>query len=123
MPTRKPPEELDPKYLERAFVQVNVRVPLYVRARLDSYLDYVSEPLHRRPDNTAHWPTSLSGTVIVAIDEFLDSHPLEGKRGPTKHVPKDYIKVREKVSKIKPKEPTNDSGRGLVDNEDADFDD
>ena len=113
MPTRQPPKELDPKYLERAFVQVNVRVPLRTRARLDDYLDYVSEPEHRRPDNTANWPDSLSGTVIEALTEFLDSHPLEGKRGPTKP-PKDYIKVREKVSKIKPKEPTNDPDRDPV---------
>ena len=104
MPTRKPPRELDPEYLERAFVQVNVRVPLGTRARLDDYLDYVSEPEHRRPEASAHWPMSLSGTVIVAIDEFLNTHPLEGKRGPTaKHIPKDYIRVKED-SKIRPKE-------------------
>ncbi len=104
MPTRKPPRELDPEYLERAFVQVNVRVPLGTRARLDDYLDYVSEPEHRRPEASAHWPTSLSGTVIAALDEFLEAHPLTGKRGPTKHVPKDYIRVKKEDSKIKPKE-------------------
>ncbi len=111
MPTRKPPRELDPEYLERAFVQVNVRVPLGTRARLDDYLDYVSEPEHRRPANTAYWPESLSGTVIAAIEDFLDRHPLTGKRGPTgKHKPKDYIRVKKTDTKIKPKGRTPNSG-------------
>lgn len=117
MPTRKPPKELDPEYLERAFVQVNVRVPLRLRAMVDDYLDYMSQPDHRRPPTTASWPSSLSGTVIIALEEFLINHQLDGKRGPTaKHIPKDYIRVKKEDSKIKPK-------KVLVDNEDADFDD
>ncbi len=103
MPTRQPPKELDPKYLERAFVQVNVRVPLIIRAGIDGYLAYMSEPEHRRPDNTVNWPDSLSGTVIEALTEFLDTHPLEGKRGPKQHKPAAYIKVKTTDTKIRPK--------------------
>jgi len=104
MPTRKPPKEIDPKYLERAFIQVNVRVPLILRSGIDEYLAYTSQPEHRRPDNTANWPKSLSGLVILAIEDFLDSHPLQGKRGPYK--PADYIKVKKTATKIRLKPST-----------------
>ena len=103
MPTRKPTKELPPEYLERAFVQVNVRVPLGLRAEIDEYLAFMAEPEHRRPDNTIAWPGSLSGTVILALEQFLIAHPLQGKRGPKQHKPAAYIKVKTTDTKIRPK--------------------
>ncbi len=101
MPTRKPPKELDPAYLERAFVQVNVRVPLNIRVRADEFLEFMGTKNTRRPKGTEDWPRSLSGLVITALDEYLDSHPTKERTGPDKK--EDYRRIRTTVSKIKPK--------------------
>ncbi len=105
MPTRKPPKELDPSYLERAAVQLNTRIPLSLRLEIEEYLDFMSKPEHRRPANTSVWPTSIAGLVARSIEEFLRSHPTTNKRGPDR--PVSYTKIK-KTSKIKAKTPKPD---------------
>ncbi len=102
MPTRKPTKELDPQYLERAFIQVNVRVPLHLRLAVDEFLAFMSSGNTRRPKGTEDWPKSLSGVVILALEEFLDRHPTKERTGPN-YKPKDYIRIKSE-SKITPKE-------------------
>lgn len=101
MPQRKQPKEIDPAYLERAFIQVNVRVPLHLRLRIDEFLTFMEGDNPRRPNEADDWPKSLAGLVMESLEDFLDSHPLKERRGPDRR-PKDYTKVKDR-SKIKAK--------------------
>ena len=113
MPTRKKVKELETKYLERASVQINTRVPLLLRIQLDEYLIFMEQLESRRPNPSHDWPKSISGVLNQALEEFIDAHPLKERAGPEKKA--DYQKIR-KTSKIVAR-------ASLVDNEDADFDD
>lgn len=78
----KPDRLTNPEYLDRATVQVNVRVPLRLRQRIDEYLQYMDLPIEKRAPETDDWPTSLGGLVQEAIDNFLVTHPRQLRRGP-----------------------------------------
>ncbi len=92
------PLGLDPEFLKRAHVQLNTRIPLNLRVRLDQYQEYMKQPFLERRKETQDWPSSLAGIVVDALNTFLRDHPQRLRTGPVKD-PEYYIK-----SKITPKE-------------------
>jgi len=85
-------------------VQLNVRIPLRTRARLDRYMDYMSNQSVQRPHDTLDWPSSLAAIVREALDDWLLAHPTH--RGRT-HLREDDTlppPTPKQQSKIKPKE-------------------
>ncbi len=59
--------------------QLNVRIPLRTRARLDKYQDYMQRPEVDRPPHTIDWPQSLAAIVREALDEWLSEHTPKSK--------------------------------------------
>lgn len=84
MPKRDKPLEVHEKYLESAQVQLNFRIPLRLRMRVDKYTEFMRLPISRRPPHTEEWPSTMTGLVTVAIEEFLANHPLVFRTGPNK---------------------------------------
>ena len=62
-------------------VQLNVRIPMRVRVRLDQYQEYMNLPEDQRPPDTIDWPITLAGIVREALDEWLASHPKNLRKG------------------------------------------
>ena len=104
MPKRTEPKQLDPAYLESAAVQLNTRIPLYLKVSLDEYLAYMKLPESRRPNDTHDWPTSIAGVVQRALREYLDGRSLAERRGPTRDefstLISGIITYREKVTDL-----------------------
>lgn len=94
------PIDISRKYLGKSEVQVNVRIPLRLRIRMDEFLDYMSEPSSKRSVESEDWPDSLASLVRTAIDEFLLSHPQnprrQNKTGPRKPRTTQSIKPKSK---------------------------
>lgn len=119
MPDHTPdPLQIDPKYLESAQVQLNVRIPLRLRAELDKYLDYMKSPEHRRPPETTYWPSSSTAVVAEALQQFLDNHAQKKRTGPNAPpavVQKPQAKINRTAKKAIPKSKTrkerHDAGR------------
>lgn len=69
-------------------VQLNVRIPMRTRVRLEQYQEYMELPESERPESTIDWPISLAAIVREALDEWLAEHPKERRRGGRKGEPK-----------------------------------
>ncbi len=100
MPTRKEVKELETKYLERASVQINTRVPLLLRIELDEYLQFMEKPESRRPNVSHDWPKSISGVLNEALEQFIEAHPLKERAGPEKKADYQKIKTKSKITPI-----------------------
>jgi hypothetical protein len=81
--------------LSSSTVQVNVRLPIKLRARMEEFLQYVDQPSEHRVPDSDNWPTSIQGLVQSAIEDYLALHPLETRRG--------AARPRRPKPKIKPK--------------------
>jgi len=88
----------DPELLNRAMVQVNVRLPVRLRDRMERYLQGMDMPSQKRAPETEDWPDTMQGLVAQAVDEFLLTHKPEGRKGPDAKPPL----TKQQKAKIKP---------------------
>ena len=56
-------------------IQLNVRIPVKLKAELIKYVQYMEQPEGRRPTETEDWPDSLSAVARQALEHFLYTHP------------------------------------------------
>lgn len=91
---------IEKSYLDE-LVQINVRIPLRLRIRIDKVAEYAKRPRKERPESTYNWPSTVQGVVQEALEEYLSSHIIREKSGPKEKPPAD-------LSKIQPKLPTEE---------------
>lgn len=91
---------IEKSYLDE-LVQVNVRIPLRLRIRIDKVAEYAKRPQKERPESTYNWPSTVQGVVQEALEEYLASHIIREKSGPKTKPPAD-------LSKVKPKSETEE---------------
>lgn len=87
---------IEKSYLDE-LVQVNVRIPLRLRIRIDKVADYAKRPRKERPESTYNWPSTVQGVVQEALEEYLSSHIIREKSGPKQKPPADLSKIKPKV--------------------------
>lgn len=80
-------------------IQMNVRITVRSRSRLEAYIKYMDRPSTDRPSNTEDWPTTIQGVIQDALDKFLATHPLREKSGPEKKPVRTAKKGVRKTSK------------------------
>lgn len=86
-------------------VQLNVRIPLRTKARLEAHIEYLEDDSIPKPDETIDWPHSLAGIVREALDDYLASRPNLQKKGQEKGTPRppEHKSKIKRKSKIKPR--------------------
>jgi len=60
--------------------QLNVRVPLRTRARLDEYLEYIQGEWPQKPVHTLDWPRGVSEVVREALEAWLADHDVQARK-------------------------------------------
>lgn len=65
-------------------VAISTRIPVRLKARLDRYRKYMELPQSKRPEETEDWPKSIVDIFEEALNQFLSTHPLKAKPGPSK---------------------------------------
>ena len=63
-------------------VQLNTRVSVELRVRMEKYLEYMDKPAAKRPESTEAWPSTIVDMIEDALTTFLADHPLQMKKGP-----------------------------------------
>lgn len=103
------PAEIDRTYLDQ-LVQLNVRIPLQLRIRMDQFIDYNQQPDSERSQEAVdnNWPSTLQELTTQALQLFLATHPIKQRRGPKPgrkppKPPTDLSKVKPKDQTIEPK--------------------
>lgn len=109
------PAEIDRAYLDQ-LVQLNVRIPLGLRMRLDRFLDYMELPEEDRSKASVdnNWPSSLQELVRQALEEFLATRNLKQRPGKDPKPPADTSQVKPKVrpKSDKPEPPKHPYKKG-----------
>lgn len=86
---------IEKSYLDE-LVQINVRIPLRLRIRIDKVAEYAKRPRKERPESTYNWPSTVQGVVQEALEEYLARHIVKEKSGPKPKPPADLSKVKPK---------------------------
>ena len=63
-------------------LQFNVRISIRLRRILDEYLEYMDQPLSKRPPETEDWPDNLTEIANDALTNWLAEHPRHPRKGP-----------------------------------------
>lgn len=87
---------IEKSYLDE-LVQVNVRIPLRLRIRIDKVVEFSRRPRKERPESTYNWPSTVQGVVQEALEEYLSSHIVKEKSGPKPKPPADLSAIKPKV--------------------------
>lgn len=82
-------------------IQLNSRVTIRTKAKLDAYIQYMDRPETDRPSETHDWPHTIQGTLEQALIEFLAKRPLRDKSGPAKKPTRTVKKGTRKASTSK----------------------
>lgn len=107
--------------LNQSTVQVNVRLPVRLRARMEEFLQYMERPpAERVPDSVPKWdkeaeaqiggwPTSNQALVQAAIEEYLAHRPLKTRTGSDLKRNPDHPKRKKPKPKIKPRSTSQEA--------------
>lgn len=68
-------------------VQMNLRIPVRLRERLDEFLQYMELDLRQRAPRTEDWPSTLTDLTVQALNDFLATHEKEVRTGPKPKAP------------------------------------
>lgn len=82
-------------------VQLNTRIPLSLRQRLEEHLDalYVLSDKGRLGKLERDWPQTLTGVVEQALENYLASHVPVDRPGPDSQADKPLPKLKPRIDK------------------------
>lgn len=95
MTTKEQKEKILDEILGQSQVQLNVRIPVRLRVRMEEFLQYQERPLADRIPESEDWPTSMQALVKAAVEDYLARRPLKTRTGSNKsRKPKPEVRPR-----------------------------